>query len=79
MARRGDAPAHIAVSALLIILVAALFYKDYASVFRNNKELVKSLSPSNSIVAVNSVCSSSDGQPAAGEDWRRCHAESGDA
>ena len=21
----------------------------------------------------------SDGQPAAGEDWRRCHAESGDA
>ncbi|EKQ7195416.1 phosphoethanolamine transferase EptA [Klebsiella oxytoca] len=44
----------IAVSALLIILVAALFYKDYASLFRNNKELVKSLSPSNSIVAVNS-------------------------
>ncbi len=33
---------NIAVSALLIILVAALFYKDYASVFRNNKELVKS-------------------------------------
>ncbi len=30
---------------------AALFYKDYASLFRNNKELVKSLSPSNSIVA----------------------------
>ena len=45
---------NIAVSALLIILVAALFYKDYASVFRNNKELVKSLSPSNSIVAINS-------------------------
>ena len=45
---------NIAVSALLIILVAALFYKDYASVFRNNKELVKSLSPSNSIVALNS-------------------------
>ncbi|WP_459567812.1 phosphoethanolamine transferase domain-containing protein, partial [Enterobacter asburiae] len=39
---------------LLIVLVAALFYKDYASVFRNNKELVKSLSPSNSIVAINS-------------------------
>ncbi|MEK5745348.1 phosphoethanolamine transferase domain-containing protein, partial [Acinetobacter variabilis] len=33
---------NIAVSTLLIILVAALFYKDYASVFRNNKELVKS-------------------------------------
>ena len=31
-----------------------IFYKDYASLFRNNKELVKSLSPSNSIVAVNS-------------------------
>ncbi len=40
----------IVVSALLIILVAAFFYKDYASLFRNNKELVKSLSPSNSIV-----------------------------
>ncbi|KLV94839.1 phosphoethanolamine transferase EptA [Klebsiella aerogenes] len=45
---------NIAVSALLIVLVAALFYKDYASVFRNNKELVKSLSSSNSIVALNS-------------------------
>ncbi|WP_052284726.1 phosphoethanolamine transferase EptA [Kluyvera genomosp. 1] len=42
------------VSAALILLVAALFYKDYASLFRNNKELVKSLNPSNSIVAVNS-------------------------
>ncbi|EIY5049947.1 TPA: phosphoethanolamine transferase EptA [Klebsiella quasipneumoniae subsp. similipneumoniae] len=41
-------------SALLIVLIAALFYKDYASLFRNNKELVKSLSPSNSIVALNS-------------------------
>ncbi|MCF6708530.1 phosphoethanolamine transferase EptA [Raoultella ornithinolytica] len=45
---------NILVSALLIVLVTALFYKDYASVFRNNKELVKSLSPSNSIVAINS-------------------------
>lgn len=44
----------IAVSVLLIVLIALLFYKDYASVFRNNKELVKSLNPSNSIVAVNS-------------------------
>ncbi|HGF0772146.1 TPA: phosphoethanolamine transferase EptA [Kluyvera georgiana] len=42
------------VSALLIVLVAGLFYKDYASLFRNNKELVKSLNPSNSIVALNS-------------------------
>ncbi len=39
------------ISALLIVLVALLFYKDYASLFRNNKELVKSLSPSNSITA----------------------------
>lgn len=43
--------ASIAISALLIIIVALLFYKDYASLFRNNKELVKSLSPSNSITA----------------------------
>jgi len=41
----------VAGSALLILLVALLFYKDYASLFRNNKELVKSLSPSNSIAA----------------------------
>lgn len=27
------------------------FYKDYASLFRNNKQLIKALSPSNSIVA----------------------------
>ena len=44
----------LVVSAVLILLVAALFYKDYASLFRNNKELVKSLNPSNSIVAMNS-------------------------
>ncbi|MGL5967727.1 MAG: phosphoethanolamine transferase EptA [Kluyvera sp.] len=44
----------LVVSAVLILLVAALFYKDYASLFRNNKELVKSLNPSNSIVAINS-------------------------
>jgi lipid A ethanolaminephosphotransferase len=46
--------ASIMISALLIVLIALLFYKDYASLFRNNKELVKSLNPSNSIVAVNS-------------------------
>ena len=39
------------VSVLVIGLVALPFYKDYASLFRNNKELVKSLSPSNSIAA----------------------------
>ncbi|MGK9172361.1 phosphoethanolamine transferase EptA [Yokenella regensburgei] len=42
---------NIVLSALLIILVALVFYKDYASLFRNNKELVKSLNPSNSIAA----------------------------
>jgi lipid A ethanolaminephosphotransferase len=49
------------VSALLIVLVALLFYKDYASLFRNNKELVKSLSPSNSIVAADPGMPSSHG------------------
>ena len=43
--------ANVLVSVLLIVLVAAFFYKDYASLFRNNKELVKALSPSNGIVA----------------------------
>lgn len=43
--------ASLTISVALIALVALLFYKDYASLFRNNKELVKSLSPSNSIVA----------------------------
>lgn len=43
--------ASLTISVVLIALVALLFYKDYASLFRNNKELVKSLSPSNSIVA----------------------------
>ncbi|MDR7845126.1 transposase, partial [Streptococcus pneumoniae] len=36
---------------LIKLIKRNLFYKDYASLFRNNKELVKSLSPSNSIVA----------------------------
>lgn len=41
----------IVLSGLLIVFVALLFYKDYASLFRNHKELVKTLSPSNSIAA----------------------------
>lgn len=41
----------VAASIICILLVASLFYKDYASLFRNQKELVKSLSPSNSITA----------------------------
>ncbi|WP_039055153.1 phosphoethanolamine transferase EptA [Enterobacter sp. Bisph1] len=43
--------ASIVISVLVILAIALLFYKDYASLFRNNKELVKSLSPSNSIAA----------------------------
>ena len=43
--------ASLLLSVLLVGLVALPFYKDYASLFRNNKELVKSLSPSNSIAA----------------------------
>ncbi|MCX0501784.1 phosphoethanolamine transferase EptA [Erwinia billingiae] len=43
--------ASLVLSVALIALVATFFYKDYASLFRNDKELVKSLSPSNSIVA----------------------------
>ncbi|WP_313571266.1 phosphoethanolamine transferase EptA [Pantoea piersonii] len=42
---------NIVASVALIALVAMLFYKDYASLFRNNRELVRSLSPSNFIVA----------------------------
>jgi len=34
-----------------VLVVALFFYKDYASLFRNNRELVKSLGPSNSITA----------------------------
>lgn len=41
----------LTLSMLAILLVALLFYKDYASLFRNNKQLVKSLNPSNSLVA----------------------------
>jgi len=41
----------VAASIICILLVASLFYKDYASLFRNQKELVKSLSPSNAIAA----------------------------
>ncbi|ELY4607906.1 phosphoethanolamine transferase EptA [Cronobacter turicensis] len=43
--------ASVIISFILIMLVAMLFYKDYASLFRNNRELVKALSPSNFITA----------------------------
>ncbi|MDN8601640.1 phosphoethanolamine transferase EptA [Citrobacter sp. S2-9] len=44
----------VLISVLLILLVALFFYKDYASLFRNNKQLIKALSPSSSIVATSS-------------------------
>ncbi|MBE4852892.1 phosphoethanolamine transferase EptA [Enterobacter cloacae complex sp. P40RS] len=37
---------------LAIILVAAVFYKDYASLFRNNKSIVKMVTPANCVSAV---------------------------
>lgn len=37
---------------MVIILVASLFYKDYASLFRNNKTIVKMVTPANYISAV---------------------------
>lgn len=43
--------ANVVISVVLIALVAMLFYKDYASLFRNNRELVKALNPSNFIAA----------------------------
>lgn len=36
----------------MIILVAAVFYKDYASLFRNNKSIVKMVTPANYVSAV---------------------------
>lgn len=42
---------NVAASLVTIALVAILFYKDYASLIRNNHELVKALSPANFIAA----------------------------
>lgn len=39
------------INILCIVLVAVGFYKDYASLFRNNHELIKAISPANSISA----------------------------
>ncbi len=39
-------------SVLLVLLVAALFYKDYASLVRNNKGLVKMITPANVVSSV---------------------------
>lgn len=43
---------NIIVSVLVILLIAALFYKDYASLFRNNRVLMKMLVPSNAVSGV---------------------------
>lgn len=37
---------------LVIILIAAVFYKDYASLFRNNKSIVKMVTPANYVSAI---------------------------
>lgn len=37
---------------MLIILVASVFYKDYASLFRNNKAIVKMVTPANYVSAI---------------------------
>ncbi|WP_420172463.1 phosphoethanolamine transferase EptA [Leclercia adecarboxylata] len=39
-------------SAVVIVLVAAVFYKDYASLFRNNKGIVKMVTPANYVSAI---------------------------
>lgn len=44
--------AAILASLVVIILVAAVFYKDYASLFRNNKGIVKMVTPANYISAI---------------------------
>lgn len=44
----------ILASLLIIILVAAVFFKDYASLFRNNKNIVKMVTPANYISAISS-------------------------
>ncbi|EKN6078494.1 phosphoethanolamine transferase EptA [Yersinia enterocolitica] len=43
----GLRAANILASVVIILLIAALFYKDYASLIRNNKSIVKMLTPSN--------------------------------
>ncbi|EOL9002392.1 phosphoethanolamine transferase EptA [Cronobacter turicensis] len=42
----------ILASLLVIILVASLFYKDYASLFRNNKNIAKMVTPANYISGI---------------------------
>ncbi|MEB6377419.1 phosphoethanolamine transferase EptA [Leclercia adecarboxylata] len=44
--------AAILASLVVIVLVAAVFYKDYASLFRNNKGIVKMVTPANYVSAI---------------------------
>lgn len=43
---------NVVVSLLIVLLIAAVFYKDYASFFRNNKPILKALVPSNVVAAI---------------------------
>jgi lipid A ethanolaminephosphotransferase len=43
----GIRAANVMLSVVIILLIAAFFYKDYASLIRNNKSVVKMLTPSN--------------------------------
>lgn len=43
----GLRAANVMLSVVVILLVAALFYKDYASLIRNNKSVVKMITPTN--------------------------------
>lgn len=39
-------------SVMMVLLIAAMFYKDYASMIRNNKNLVKMITPANVVSSV---------------------------
>ncbi len=59
---------------LVIILVASVFYKDYASLFRNNKSIVKMVTPANYVSALGEIQQNAlvCRRPDAGPHWRRC-------
>ncbi len=59
---------------LVIILVASVFYKDYASLFRNNKSIVKMVTPANYVSAPGEIQQNAlvCRRPDAGPHWRRC-------
>ena len=51
----GLRAANVMLSLVVILIVAALFYKDYASLIRNNKSVVKMLTPSNFVAGTISL------------------------